>query len=744
MQYSDYLRWGIIGGLCVALFIPFIAPPPLGLSIFGNLFFPYITGKNFTFRIIVELLLLAYVVMAVREPKYRPQASHLMWATLAFVVWMGVATLFSVDPVKSFWSNFERMEGYVSLLHLFALFVIAGTVLTASKWWKQFFRVSIAASALMGFYGVLQLFNSDLISSQSGLRVDTTFGNATYLAEYMLVHIFLTLFMLLNDYKSKAAWWLYGSALALQATTLFFTETRGAALGVLGGLVVMGVYIVWRARGREWALLRKISLGSLAGLVLLSGLFFALRDTTFIQNTPMLSRLASISLDDPTTMSRFLYIWPMAVKGGLERPVAGWGQENFSYIFNANYNPAMYAQEQWFDRAHNQFLDWLVAGGVPAFVLYIALFALAVWVIFRSNTLSAPEQGALIGLLTAYAFSIMFVFDNLVSAFYFFLILAFIHSLSRQELPRFMFLTKPASDQVVAVVAPIAAVVLLGSAWMLNSNGIVRAQTLISAITQTDSTGVAKDPAQNLEDFKKTLERGSLGYQEVVEQLFQFASNQVAPNTSLDPQLKQEFYTLARSAGENLLEQRRDDARLELFMAIFLNQFGQHDEGLQYLKKALEHSPKKQHVLFQIGITELQIGNTTQALPVLKEAYDLAPEFEAASVYYAAGLLYAGQRQQADALLQESFGTVLHDDPVLVQVYTNTGQYDRLIGIWAAKVEKDPTSVELRLGLANAYFVAGDKTGAIRELRQIATLRPSMASQVESLISQIESGSLKP
>ncbi len=131
MTYTDYLRWGIIGGLCVALFIPFIAPPPLGFQPFGNLFFPYITGKNFTFRIIVELILLAYVILAVREPKFRPKASLLMWSLFAFVAWMGLATMTSVDSVKSFWSNFERMEGYLGLLHMFALFVVAGAVLTA-------------------------------------------------------------------------------------------------------------------------------------------------------------------------------------------------------------------------------------------------------------------------------------------------------------------------------------------------------------------------------------------------------------------------------------------------------------------------------------------------------------------------------------------------------------------------------------------------------------------------------------
>ena len=744
MYYTTYLRWGIIGGLCVLLFVPFIAPPPLGLAFFGNMFFPYITGKNFAFRILVELMLLAYVILAVREPKFRPKTSLLMWSTLAFVAWMGIATVFSVDPVKSFWSNFERMEGYLGLLHYFALFVVAGAVLTASKWWPQFFRVSVAASVLMGFYAMLQLFNPDLISSQSGSRVDTTFGNAAYFAVYMLIHVFLTLFLLIRERKYALARWLYGVALVLQVAGLFFTETRGAALGLMGGLLVMAIYIAWRARGAEWALLRKVSLGGLAGIVLLGGVFFAARDTEFVKTTPMLSRLASISLDDRTTVSRFFYIWPMAVTGGLERPVTGWGQENFSYIFNANYDPAMYSQESWFDRAHNQCLDWLVAGGVPAFLLYVSLFALAVWATMRSSVLSAPEQGALLGLLAAYAFSNMFVFDNLVSAFYFYLILAFAHSLSLVELPRWMFLSKPVSDQGVAVVAPIAALLILGSAWALNAGGIARAQTLIDAITPSTETGAARNPEENLADFKEVLAQGSLGRQETIEQLFQFSSNRVAVDQSFDPQVKQEFYTFTRAEGESLLNERPNDARIELFMGIFLNQFGQYNEALQYLEQASLHSPNKQQILFQIGLTHLQKGDTMQALPVLKKAFDLAPEFSDARIYYVAGLFYAGRQTEADALLEEGFGTVVYDDPILVQVYTNVRAFERVVGIWAARVEKDPNNVDVRLGLANAFFIAGDKEGAIGELQRVKQLRPSMASQVDALITQIQSGALQP
>lgn len=147
MNYTTYLRWGVISGLFATLLIPFVVADG---TLMSNLFFPYITGKNFAFRIIIEIVAALYILLALRDPKYRPRASWVMWAALGLTAWMAVATLASVDPVKSFWSNFERMEGYVSLLHLFAYFVIMGAVLTAENLWERFFNTSIGLSMVMG------------------------------------------------------------------------------------------------------------------------------------------------------------------------------------------------------------------------------------------------------------------------------------------------------------------------------------------------------------------------------------------------------------------------------------------------------------------------------------------------------------------------------------------------------------------------------------------------------------------
>lgn len=734
MNYTTYLRWGVISGLFFTLFIPFIIADGAMMS---NLFFPYITGKNFIFRIVVELVAALYLILAIREPKYRPRASWIMWAALAFVAWMAVATVFSADPLKSFWSNFERMEGYVGLLHVFAFFVIAGAVLTAENLWERFFNTSIGTSMFMGFYALLQglqLFGLHP-SSQSGARADTSFGNATYLAVYMLINIFLTLYMLVRRGRhGTGAQVTYGIALVLQFAGLYLTETRGAFLGLVGGLIVAMIWVALMARQSEWKSLRRWSYGGLVGVVILIGGFMVLRQAELLPKSGTLGRLASISLSDTTTSARLFSIWPMALEGAAERPLVGWGQENFSYVFNAHYTPSMWNQEQWFDRAHNQFLDWMIAGGIPAFVFYTSLYALFVMVIIRSRELTVPQQAVLLGLVAGYAFNNLFVFDNIMSSIYFFALLAFAHGLSQKEAVHGWY-ARPLSTHGVAIAAPIVVIAIAVGGWALNAPGLARANTLVRTLAS------AQDQKASLMGFQWSLGASAwpgtfLGTQEVVEQLANYAGGTIA-QSSAPNELKQEYLTLSTGALNSLMEVRRDDARLELFASGLYAQFGKTAEAISHAQRALALSPGKQQILFQLGLSYINAGEEEKALEAFKEAYDEAPENTQALVYYAMGQYYMGKREAGDKLIEERFGSTIVDNDQVLGVYSNLKYYDRMIAIWKLRVQKNPKDFNTNLALASAYYASGDRAATIAQLKAMQQLDPAKAGQLQSLIDQL-------
>src|SRR3989344_2405547 len=132
------------------------------------------------------------------------------------------------------------------------------------------------------------------------------------------------------------------------------------------------------------------------------GGLFLLKDQTWVREAPGVGRLVTISLQDSTTKARIMN-WGTAWQGVKERPVLGWGQDNFAVVFNKYYNPQMYGQEQWFDRVHNVVFDWLVAGGVLGLLAYLSLFVFALWYIWRRDagerSFTVSEGSILTGLL---------------------------------------------------------------------------------------------------------------------------------------------------------------------------------------------------------------------------------------------------------------------------------------------------------------------------------------------------------
>jgi tetratricopeptide (TPR) repeat protein len=328
------------------------------------------------------------------------------------------------------------------------------------------------------------------------------------------------------------------------------------------------------------------------------------------------------------------------------------------------------------------------------------------------------------------------VFDNLISSLYFFALLAFVHGLSRKELPARLWMSRPAGAHAVAIAAPVVLIIIAVGGWALNAPGLARARTLVQAISSTS------DPAATLDNFKKALGPGAwpggpMGYQEVVEQLANFAGNSIAASQAAND-IKQGYYETSLSAMSTIMKQRKGDARLELFASGLYGQFGQIPDAIAHAKAALALSPNKQQILFQLGLSYLNGGDSAEALAAFKQAYDEAPENDQALIYYAMGLYYGKDTAAADKLIVDRFGSTIVDNDQILQVYGNLKLYDRVIAIWKMRVDKNPKDFNTNLSLASAYYAAGDKASTIKQLKGMETLNPAAAGQLEQLIAQIE------
>ncbi len=736
MNFEKILRkfvtWGIF-------FVPFI---PLIVS--STLFFPFITGKNFAFRIIVELLFGGWIALMFYDRSYRPRFSWLLASVVAFVGIIAVADITGENPLKSIWSNFERMEGLIALVHLLMYFLVAGSVLNTEKLWTRFFNTSVFVSGLLGLYGFFQLLGRFDIH-QGSSRLDATLGNATYLAVYMLFHVFITVFLLSRWKGSRYVSYIYTGLIALQVMMIYFTATRGTILGLLGGVTLAGILTaLFGGRtaknteevGENNNNLRKIAIGAIIGVLVIVSGFFLIKNTDFAKNSPVLSRFTGISLSEGTVQARFL-IWSVAMEGVKERPLLGWGQENFNFVFNKYYKPELYAQEQWFDRVHNFIFDWLISGGILGLLAYISMFFTTLFYLWRKkNTFfSINEKSIFTGLLAGYTFHNLFVFDNLISSVFFFTIMAFVYW-AYKESTRVVYMEDIEDDLdkdiISHIYVPIIIILTLFSVYIVNNKGILTARTLVSAIS------IPVGHPDQIDLFKKALSYNSFGNQEIREQIGTLSTRITGSN--LDITIKQAYLTFSVEEMQKQLEKVENDARTQIFTGTLLDSFGQYDAASVYINRANELSPKKPTILFQLGLNALNRGDTAGALEIFKRAYNLAPKYIHAQIFYAVGAIYAKDEKLLEEILVPVYGSVIVDNDRLLQAYFNNKQFDRVIAIWQLRIEKDSKNVQAHLGLAATYLNLNRRVEAVQEVQYAIDIDENFKEQGEFLIREIEAG----
>ena len=90
----------------------------LPLLVFDGFYFPFVTFKNFSFRLIVEIQVLLWFFLALKNKTFLPRFSGPHFSVFIFIFIIASADFFGIDPFKSYLGNFERMDGFINHLHL--------------------------------------------------------------------------------------------------------------------------------------------------------------------------------------------------------------------------------------------------------------------------------------------------------------------------------------------------------------------------------------------------------------------------------------------------------------------------------------------------------------------------------------------------------------------------------------------------------------------------------------------------
>lgn len=591
--------------LVAAVISPVIVIPSLDLSF----------GKYLLFRLLVELA--AALVLGEWAfgdgPGFASRGRTILRHPVAAAVLVYSAVflssaIFAFDPAVAFWSTYSRGEGVFQLLHYCAFLILLVLLFREARDWELLLTASIVAACVSAAYGFLwpagvstSVHPQDLpIPDDSGFwgrlmghRFVASIGNSIWAGSYFVFQLgylawvmagrqtiwttFVTVaaglfaaiacwvaivsFLVLNTgtailIMTSAAFAFiqvfrrFGNrtadaVLAVSATALLFfafllAGSRGAFLGFAAAAMLLGLIVLQRARG--WRLTVSIMGGALAaaaGLVIVISRYAG----------PVVGR----SFLDATSGEYRLRYWRTAWTGFLERPLLGWGPENYTAVHDR------YADVFWAtDHAHSMLFDALAGAGALGAAALFAIFAACAYVTYRAIRRPSPAHPAvrieiIAALLAAYLVQGLFNFDWLPVTMHFYVALACLIWLTPVD--AVAAVKRPATPNwriARYLGAATALIVIAWAAYAGNYLPLVKATAFRQAVTlRLESWDECR------EAFDKSLRlRAPFGQDELVQQFGSSVANLLRERKTSSAEVAL-WETYFRGFAQPLIEQKR-------------------------------------------------------------------------------------------------------------------------------------------------------------------------------------------
>jgi O-antigen ligase len=612
-----------------------------------SLIFPFVFGKVIFFRVIVELALILfswYLIKGLKDGSFSLRHPLVIFTAL-FTFSVALSAIFAVDNYRAFWGDVERGGGLFGMLH-FLVFFLLTVYFFIPKDWLRFFKISVVVGAIVSFYGWLQFFGNTLFpfalpaTSQPG----SFLGNSAYLSAYLILLIGVSFILALRAAESvwrRSAW---GFA-AFFFLTIFITQIRGAILGAGVAILFFLVYLFFAKlpAGVRSGFVKKGAVLAILLCVLGTALFWTTRTAPFWQSIPGVKRLARESYDIASVSTRLIALG-VSWDAFKEKPILGWGPENYSIAYNKHHNPAYsYYAEDWFDRAHNKVVGVAVTQGAVGILAYFALLISGFYFIFKRLSGSFWLKPLLAATLVGYFIQNLFLFDVLTSYVIFFSLLGFLVTETKEGIHL------PLRRSVATVLGGILIVGSLAGLYFGNFIPFRQAKEYIKAVRTKvgEKIFAASDDFLYPYSFAQSTIRdqfSDLIYDNGLLRMPEFRSLTDRVITSLEELVEREPYEPRHFIRlvEDYSEYAKDDRTY----------FAKAEE---YSRRAFELSPERQGVRYHLAFVLAGEGKYEEAIEIAEETVSLDPQVYKSQ--YQLGIIYS---LYADA--PDNIGTPLQDE----------------------------------------------------------------------------------
>ena len=375
--------------------------------------YPFTVGKAVYARTLVAITAVLWVPLALANMRFRPPGSWLLLLWFAAFVIALMAAAAGINFERSLWSTYDRVHGLVDSGHWLVFALVVVSIVQGPREWRALLTLNLAVSVVVALLAIGRFHGLDLPYlhevRETSWRVSASLGSSSFLGHYALLNGFVACGLAVrllavrssrhrrkSDQSSKSpvtpaalmaspAWpciaFLVAAALNFWAMAL--SGTLGAYVAFVPASGVLALAYAVLGQGKIG---RRIGVGGLAvaGVISVSlGFLFFVDNPLKVraQDNPVVKRLAFASVEGRTTQTR-LAAWRAGIEGIAERPLLGWGPENFIVPFG-KYGTGVAATTNAHDRAHNEFIEEATAKGLLGSIAYIAIWVLTFVVVVR-------------------------------------------------------------------------------------------------------------------------------------------------------------------------------------------------------------------------------------------------------------------------------------------------------------------------------------------------------------------------
>ena len=402
------LSWGF--------YILFFVTPLFFLPL-NNELFEY--NKMMLVYVLTSIITVIWLIKMVNLQSFIFNRTPLDIPIILFLLSQILSTVLSIDQHTSIFGYYSRSNGgLLSIISYILLYYALISNFTKEQVLK-FLKVAVLGGVAVSLYAIPEHFGlspSCVILTQTltadcwvqdvQARVFATLGQPNWLAAYLGMLIFPSLYFVLTEKKNKSII-VYSIFSILIYMAFTFTYSRGGMVGFLVGLLVFVVLHYGRTIKQSFSPSKIISFFSSTGAIRLSrrvkwrstliynpfllltfsfllinllfgssltGNFKLIRE--YAPPRPALSSGTQLEQGGTESGQIRLIVWKGALDIFKHYPILGSGVETFAYSYY-NFRPVEHNNtSEWdflYNKAHNEFLNYLATTGVLGFGAYMLL-----------------------------------------------------------------------------------------------------------------------------------------------------------------------------------------------------------------------------------------------------------------------------------------------------------------------------------------------------------------------------------